>query len=96
MVKKRYVFRFDRVHERDRRTDGADRQTPHDSIGRAHAMHSIVSKMVRRIPIGVLAFSGPAFSASPNGPDGPMVVVLPQMRSRDRRPKINNPCFRDL
>jgi len=29
-------IRFDRIHERDRRTDGwMDGQTPHDGIGRA-------------------------------------------------------------
>ena len=29
-------IRFDRIHERDRQTDGrADRQTPHDGTGRA-------------------------------------------------------------
>ena len=31
-------IRFDRIYERDRRTDGrTDRQTLHDGIGRAYA-----------------------------------------------------------
>jgi len=32
----RYITRFDRIHERDRRADRqTDRQTPHEGIGRA-------------------------------------------------------------
>jgi len=41
MVKFEEIFiRFDRIHERDRHTDGqteSDRQTPHDGIDSAYA-----------------------------------------------------------
>jgi len=41
MVKKQFedmFIPFDRIHERDKRMDRqTDRQTPHDSIGRAYA-----------------------------------------------------------
>ena len=39
MVKKMFT-RFERVHERDRQTDGrTDKQTLRDGIGRAYAYH---------------------------------------------------------
>jgi len=38
-------IRFDRIHERDRQTDG---RTPHDGIGRAYAWHS-AAKILSRV-----------------------------------------------
>jgi len=39
------ITRFDRIHERDGRTDG---RTPHDGIGRDCALHSIAQQKPNR------------------------------------------------
>ena len=36
------ITRFDRIHERDRRTH-THRRTPHDGIGRAYAQHRVAT-----------------------------------------------------
>ena len=40
---RRYVIRFDMIHERDRQTD---RRTPDDSIGRGYASHRAAIKCI--------------------------------------------------